>query len=273
MCYHESNMKKYFSFVLLLCLISPLVAKADMLPDNSHVVSSCLFIDNLRAFPDYAFVIDGISHGWTDEYVLTQDNEKDCLGFLQGDGTILAVKKSDVNLLNQKNPDTSPSAEPVDWIAYPENQKYFIPSNLHVNFDGDLPDSNPIAVEFTTVMIDSVNNTKVTAHIVRHTFLDKGENILLADAKDYDAAFKATAPYKDVSSPTDTTVTAASVTTPQPTTTQTPTTPPTQTQQQIPAAQKPTFYSQLAAPLDTREIIFIILGLVGLGFAIKTWKN
>ena len=268
-------MKKYFSFALLLCLISPFVAKADMLSDGNHNVNTCLFVDNLSMFQnDYTFIISASGHAFPDEFFLKPGNEKDCLHF-EGTGTILAVKNSDVSLINQQNPNdtckpSDPSCEPADWISFPENQKYLFPSHLTFNFDGQLSNESPVYAEHTTIAIDFVGDQKLGmgAHILRHTMMSQTADVIqdaTGDPQFWTPLLKQTAPFKDTDSPklVPPTSTSSTNSTPQP----------TQTQQQVPTPKKQTFYSQLASPLDTREIIFIILGLVGLGFAVKTWKN
>ncbi|MFA6522016.1 MAG: hypothetical protein WCT24_00235 [Patescibacteria group bacterium] len=170
---------KYLLPALLLIGFLPTVATADVLPDNSHSVDSCLQIDNLADFQNYNFVATGIGHGG----FLSSDTlseSKYCQGLY--DGALLAIKIVDWHSV-QYNPDQEQYG---DWAQSSVNASLFIKSDLDVSLAEYVADTNPTASQTKIIHIDSVTDTAVKAHLVRTEITNQDgttETILPTTAK------------------------------------------------------------------------------------------
>ena len=255
-------MKKITALILGLLVFIPSLAHADMIAEGNHSVNSCLFIDNFSQFSDYTIVVSASGHSFPAEYILDATDEKYCL-YGGRETTLLAVRKENIARLKSVNAGTN---EPIDWVTSPENTKYLIPSNIQLHFDEQLSDKNPVSLELTNVMIDSITDSKVVAHVVRHTFFNANNQLLECSPSgcttiNSEKEIKSAGPFKDVNSPgyTSQPIKEGSA-------------------KQMFPLQKPSTEvqrepSSLFEPLHAREIIFVLFGIIGLGFAFRTWKK
>lgn len=155
---------RYILALLLAFSLLPSVAKADILPDNMRPISNCIAVSNTSDYPDYWFAwkIDG-SRGIPSSERITN---ADPLCNVTGSYTLLAIKKTDWSKVQYGADDpNSESGNPADmWTQDPQNENLFITSNYTVSFDRFAPDTSDVNNVYTTVYIDNVSDTGVTAH-------------------------------------------------------------------------------------------------------------
>lgn len=158
-------MKYFIAASLLFIGLLPGIVRADLIPDNYHIVESCLQIDNLSAYPDYDFVLSGSRRFLYSDKITTGEN---C--GLGGTGTILAIKKTNWDTVKYA---PEGSEEAGDWSSNPANASLFIASGLNFSFAATIPDTDPTVSKKYTVHIDEVTPDTVQARLVQTVITNK----------------------------------------------------------------------------------------------------
>lgn len=154
---------KYFLAFLLTTMLLPRVAKADFIPDGVHTVSNCLAVNNIADYPDYDFVWKG--EGYRGTPLSAKITNGDSVCDVAHSYALLAIKKTNWSKVVYKTSAPDENGDPaVQWIQDPQNTNLFIASNYAVEFDRFAPDTSSVKTIYTTVHIDFVSDTGVTAH-------------------------------------------------------------------------------------------------------------
>lgn len=161
-----SSMKySFLTFLFLGISLLPATASADMLPDNAHGVTSCVWINNLASFPDYTFILAG-----SYRYASAEKVEARELCGLAGDREVLAIKNVNLNKIqhNYQGEDEG------NWPQDPANAPYIIRSGVQLSFGGSyLLDTDPTREIHQVVHIDGVSSTTLRVHVAKITKMDQ----------------------------------------------------------------------------------------------------
>lgn len=144
-------LKRLVTFGAALFLL-PLLAQADMLPDNYHTVQTCFRIDNASSYANYEFSLTGQSNfPFTAKFVKGSYCESG-KGFT--DARIIAINKGDLKNLKYL---AAGSEEEGSWPNLPENQEFISWSDLRVSAAAPVPDTNPLTKQDVMLHIDSIS--------------------------------------------------------------------------------------------------------------------
>lgn len=155
-------------FALLIASSLVQTAKADLLPDNSHGVDSCLRIDNYSSFSDYEFYISG-------EYRTFYANKLTAgqICGLRGGANLIAVPKENVAKLQPADRAAFAEEQSPTFVQNPANKDLYFTSNLDLVFETSLPDTNS-AVKITQVVkVESIEIDPFVTTLVKTDYTDK----------------------------------------------------------------------------------------------------
>ncbi len=144
-------LKRLIPFGAALFLL-PLLAQADMIPDNYHTVQTCFRIDNASSYANYELFLTG------------QENFAFAAKFVKGsycesgkgftDARIIAVNKSDLKSLTYL---AVGSEEEGSWPNLPANGEFISWSDLRLSAAAPVPDTNPLKKQDVVLHIDSIS--------------------------------------------------------------------------------------------------------------------
>lgn len=162
-------------FALLVASSLVQTAKADLLPDNTHRVDSCLRIDNYSSFSDYEFYISGSAYRW--DYTYAEKITGGTICGATGATSLIAVPKE--NVVKLQPGDRSGIAEEVradanvSFTTNPANKDLYFSSNLDLDFPDTLPDTDSAVKVTQVVKIESIEIDPFVTTLIKTDYTDK----------------------------------------------------------------------------------------------------
>ena len=147
--------------LIFVSMFVPFAASADMLPNDAHIVSRTIQIENVSDFSAYDFVL-ATEFKFPGSEKVTSEAPVSVYG---GTVRLFAIKKADWSAVKRDESDPETAG---GWYNLKENAPLLLWSELNLSLgQAYLPDTDPTVSERHVIRIDGVGGGTVSAHLVR----------------------------------------------------------------------------------------------------------